>query len=129
VQPSFVSAGCSVNVEAALGAALLWAATIGGAFWYGTGIGRDGEVAKQAAVSKAITDTREEARKGAADAISKIQVRNTRVQGRVETIVRDNPVYRDCRHDADQLRNINEALTGRPGSDGGSGVPGANPAQ
>lgn len=112
-----------------LGAGVLWLASAAGAFWYGTGVGRDGEIAKQAAVKQAAEDTRKLAMEGAADAISKIVVRNTTVQGRVETIVRDNPVYRDCRHDPDQLRNINEAITGRPGSAGDGVVPGADAAQ
>ncbi|WUR11929.1 hypothetical protein E7V67_019815 [[Empedobacter] haloabium] len=118
-----------MNPYVLLGAGVLWLASAAGAFWYGTGVGRDGEIAKQSAVDKATVETRKLAMEGAADAISKIVVRNTTVQGRVETIVRDNPVYRDCRHDPDQLRNINEAITGRAGATGDSVVSGADPAQ
>lgn len=112
-----------------LGAGALWVATTAGAFWYGTGVGRDGEIADRAKVEEAVRETRKLAMEGAADAISRIVVRNTTVQGRVETIIRDNPVYRECVHGPDQLRNINEALTGRAGPAGGGGVPGADPAQ
>lgn len=115
-----------MNPYVLLTAGVLWVATAGGAYWYGTGVGRDGEVAKQAAVDKAMIDTRKIAMEGAADAISKIVVRNTTVQGRVETVVRDNPVYRDCVHPADVMRNINEAITGRAGPAGDGGVPGAD---
>jgi hypothetical protein len=112
-----------------MAAVLLCVAGTAGGFWYGTTVGRDGQIAKQNAVDEAVKETRRIAMKGAADAISKIVVRNTTVQGRVETIVRDNPVYRDCVHGPDQLRNINEALTGRAGSAGGGGVPGADASQ
>ncbi|WBS00214.1 hypothetical protein OU994_18000 [Pseudoduganella sp. SL102] len=112
-----------------LGAGALWVASAACTFWYGTTVGRDGEVARQAKLEKAITETRNLAMKGAADAIAKIVVRNTTVQGRVETIVRDNPVYRDCVHSPDQLRNINEAITGRAGSAGGGRLPGADAAE
>jgi hypothetical protein len=115
-----------MNPWSILGTVLLWGATVAGAFWYGTRVGRDGEIAKQAEIKQAIEDTSAKAREGAADAIAKIVVRNTTVQGRVETIVRDNPVYRDCVHGPDQLRNINEALTGRAGSAGDRRVPGAD---
>lgn len=115
-----------MNPYALLAGVVLWGGSVGGAFWYGTGVGRDGEIAKQAAVDLAMFDTRKLAMEGAADAISRIVVRNTTVQGRVETIVRDNPVYRDCVHPADVMRNINEAITGRAGSAGDGGVPGAD---
>ncbi len=118
-----------MNPYALLAGVVLWGASVGGAFWYGTSTGRDGEIAKRAAVDQAVADTRKLAMEGAADAISKIQVRNTTVQGRVETIVRDNPVYRDCVHPADVMRNINEALTGRPGPSGDGGVPGADASE
>lgn len=117
-----------MNPYVLLAGVVLWVASAGGAYWYGTGVGRDGEIAKNAAVDKATENTRKLAMEGAADAISKIVVRNTTVQGRVETIVRDNPVYRDCLHSPDQLRNINEALTGRAGPAGDSVVPGVDAA-
>ncbi|GGX98982.1 hypothetical protein GJV26_15950 [Massilia dura] len=118
-----------MNLQALMAAVVLCVAGTVCGFWYGTNVGRDGEIAKQAAVDKATADTRKLAMEGAADAISKIVVRNTTVQGRVETIVRDNPVYRDCSHPADVVRNINEALTGRAGPAGNRGVPGADPAE
>lgn len=61
------------------------------------------------------------AQKGAAIEISKIRVRNTVVQGRIQTIVKDNPVYRDCEHDDAAFRLLNDALTGQEPSD--SSVP------
>ena len=60
-----------MNPHALLAGVVLWGASVGGAFWYGTGVGRDGEVAKQAAVKQATEDTRKITMEGAADAISK----------------------------------------------------------
>lgn len=110
-------------------ALVLWGASVGGAFFYGQGVGKDSQIAKEAAVKEAIAETRKAALEGAADAIAKIKVRNTTIQGKVETIVRDNPVYRDCLHDPDGLRNINEALGGRSGRASGGVVPGTDAAK
>ena len=60
---------------------------------------------------------REAAIAGAADAIAKIEVRNVTIRQKAETVTRDVPVYRECRHDGDGLRLLNEAL-----------APGAEPA-
>jgi len=101
-----------VNLTAILAVVLLWGASVFGAFRYGTDVGKDGEIAKNSEIKKAIDETYTKAMEGSAEVISKITVRNTTIQGRVETIVRDNTVYRDCRHDAAGLRTINQALTG-----------------
>jgi hypothetical protein len=113
-----------MNPTAIFAAIILWGASIAGTFFYGQGVGKDGEIAKQAQIEKAITDTREAARLGAADEIAKIKVRHTTVQGKVETVIRDNPVYRDCLHSPDSVRLINEALTGRGGPASGGELPG-----
>jgi hypothetical protein len=106
---------------AALGTVLLWVASIAGSYLYGQHVGVEHEQVKQSEVKQAIEDTRELARQGAADAIAKIKVRNTTIQGKVTTLVRDNPVYRDCVHDDRGLQLINEALTGQRGGAGRDG--------
>lgn len=103
-------------IERCLIAVLVWVASVVGSYFYGLHNGQAIEQAKQAAVKSAMEETREAAKQGAADAIAKIVVRNTTVQGRVETIVRDNPVYRDCKHDDASLQLINQALTGSSGT-------------
>lgn len=118
-----------MNPYAIIGAVILWGASIGGAFFYGQGIGKDSQIAKESGIKDAIAETRAAAQLGAADAIAKIKVRNTTIQGRVETIVRDSPVYRDCLHDPDGLRNINEALGGRSRPASGGVVPGTDSAK
>lgn len=102
-----------MNLYAILAVVILWGASLAGSFFYGTGVGKDGEIANQAKLDKAITDTRTAAFEGAADAISKLKVRNTTIRGQTETIVRENVVYRDCVHGPDGLSRINEALTGQ----------------
>jgi hypothetical protein len=115
-----------MNPWAALAALVLWVASIGGSYWYGTSVGKASEIARVAEIKQAIEDTREAAKQGAASEIAKIKVRNTTVQGKVETIIRDNPVYRDCRHSDDAMRLLNESLTGKQsgaGRDSSDSVP------
>lgn len=107
-----------------------WGASVVGSGWYGMGLGEDRVIAQQAKVNKAIDETRAAAQQGAADAIAQIKIVNTTVKGRVETVVRENTVYRDCKHDARSLRDINAALTGDAAEPAGSGkLPEAQPAK
>lgn len=46
-----------------------------------------------------------------AHAIAKIRPVYKTVQGKVETQIRENTIYRDCEHTPDGLRLVNEALT------------------
>jgi hypothetical protein len=64
-----------------------------------------------------------------ARSIARIEIKNTTIQGRVQTIVRENIVYRDCRHAPGGLRDVNEALTGRAEPAGDGKLPGAQPAR
>lgn len=107
-------------------AAVLWCATLVGAFFYGGSVGSDQQIAKQAKIENVIKEVREQAQLGAADAIAKNKPQNNYIKGRVETLVRAEPVYRDCVHPASGLRDINEALTGRAEPTGGVVVPGVN---
>lgn len=47
-----------------------------------------------------------------AEQIALIKPKNQTIVQKAETVVRETPVYRECRHDAAGLRLINEALTG-----------------
>lgn len=73
---------------------------------------------RQAAADLAITETREAAQQGAAEAISKIKVVNTTVRGEVQREIQTNTVYRDCKLPADGLRIANEAITGKRAGEG-----------
>ena len=64
------------------------------------------------AVVKAIAETRELAALSAAQAISKIEISNTTIQGRVTERIKTEIQYINCKHDAATLSDINEALGG-----------------
>lgn len=115
-----------MNPYILLAGAGLWFASACGAYFYGVKNGVNSEVASQAKIKEVRDETRRLALEGAADAIAKVKVINTTVQGKVETVVRENVVYRDCTHDGRMLNHINEALTGRPGPASDSVVPRVN---
>ena len=100
-----------MNPTIILAVVILWGASVVGTYFYGRSDGKELEAGSNAKIELAIAATLEQAQLGAANEIAKIKVVNTTVQGRTETLVRDNVVYRECRHAPDGLRNINEALT------------------
>jgi len=107
-----------------------WGGSLAGTGWVAFGMGQDAEIAGQAKINKAITDTREAAQQGAADEIAKIKVVNTTVRGKTETIVREDVRYVDCRHGPDGVRAINAALAGAIAEPvGGGKLPAADAAQ
>jgi Tfp pilus assembly protein PilO len=80
------------------------------------------ELAVVEAADRAATASRASAVK----AIGEIEVRNVTIRQRAETVVREVPVYTECRHDPRGLQTVNSALA-EPGSDRGI-VPAADPA-
>lgn len=63
-----------------------------------------------------------------AEEVAKIKVTNTYVRGKIETITREVPVYRECVHDPRVLGMLNDVLTGKATvPSGGSVVPAADP--
>lgn len=109
--------------------ALAFVAVWGGSCWYAFQVGKDVETAAQAREEKAAQVARDAALQVTAEAISKIKVQHRTIQNEVQREILEKPVvYRDCAHTDDGLRNINEAITGRPQPASGGGVSGANPA-
>lgn len=115
-----------MNPYAILGLVVAWGASVGGAFFYGQGVGADHVTAKQAAVDQSVKETREAAQQGAADAIAKITVKNVTINRKLETEVREKPVFRDCRSGPDSVRLYNSAIPGYAEPAGGGVVPTAN---
>jgi len=116
-----------VSPWALLGGVLIWAGSLAatGAWFYESG--QDSELASQAKIDRARQETRAIAAQAAASAIADIKVEHRTIQGRVERVTVEKPVYRDCRHDADSVRDINQALTGRrPEPSGGGELPRAD---
>lgn len=118
-----------MNPYALLAAGLLWVASLAGTAAWFYGAGRDSEKADQAEIDRARAETREAAQQGAAAAISQIEIKHTTIRQRVETQIREKPVYRDCRHEPGVLLDINEAITGRREPAGGSELPRDRAAQ
>jgi hypothetical protein len=82
---------------------------IAGAGGYGIHLGKSlerAEYAKQLSLEEKIQQT-------LATEVSKIQVINRPKIERVETITREVPVYRDCRHDPAVLGLLNDLLRGK----------------
>lgn len=88
---------------------------------------QDGAAIQKADQDEAIElarKVRDEAQRGAAEAISKIEIKNTTIRQTMEREIHEKPVYRDCRHDAGSLQRINAAITGRePTAPGGGQLP------
>lgn len=81
----------------------------------------------QIALEQRVIDAAE---RGAAKGVSGLKVTNTYVKGKVETITREVPVYRDCRHDPAVLGLLNDLLSGKTSVPAGDRiVPAAEPAR
>lgn len=91
---------------------IAWGASVGGAFVYGTDVGKDSEIAGQAKINKAITETREAAQQGAANAIAKIEVKNVTINRKLETEVREKRVFSDCRSGDTSVHLYNSGIPG-----------------
>ena len=102
-----------MNPYILIGTVILWTASLAVTYTYAHSTGKTKEALKHAEIKLAIEATREMARQGAADAIAKNKIKHTIIQGKVQTIIKDNPVYRDCEHTDDAFRLLNESITGK----------------
>jgi hypothetical protein len=109
-----------LNPYTLLGAVLLWVASVAAAGWWAYGAGQDSEVATQAREDKAVAIATQAATHAAAAAISKIEVRNVTVRQPLETIVRTEQVFTDCRSGPDAVRLLNST----PGIAAAASAPG-----
>lgn len=94
--------------------------------------GRNAVLAQQKAADDVRAETLQIAQQGAAQAIATIEVKNVTITRKIEREIQENTVYRDCRHSPEQLRDINEAITGQRGPEpaGAGAVPApATPAK
>lgn len=106
-------------------------AATGGAYWQGRQDGKDGCIAESVRDEAVAAIASEAAASAAAGAINKLGVKHVTIRQQADTIIREVPVYRDCRHDHRVLRDINEARTGQRSEPAGDDrVPGvAAPAR
>lgn len=69
---------------------------LGASAYEGFRLGGDHEIAAQAKTQALIAVVKEEAQQGAAEAIGKIDIKQTTINRKIETITHENTVYRDC---------------------------------
>jgi len=101
--------------------ALSFLLAVGGAYIKGRTDGGAIARADQAEVLELARQVRDDAQRGAAEAIAKIEVKHTTVRAAVEREIHEKLVYRECVHSADQLQRINAAITGREPQPAGGG--------
>lgn len=85
------------------------------------------ERGRHATEAQLVAKVAEQAALGTAAEIARIQVTQTTIRQRVETEIREKPVYRDCVHDQRVFDALNAALVGAE-SVGGGELPSADPA-
>lgn len=98
-----------MNPTTALVGVLFWLGTVVAGYFYGVGVGQDTEIAAQSREEKFAAVATEAAASAAANAISNLKVRHVTIKQQAETVIRDNPVYRDCVHPDGMLDTINQA--------------------
>ena len=96
-----------MNPYTLLGGVLLWVASIAAAGAWSYNAGKDAEIATQAREDRAAAVATQAAASAAAHAISQIEVRNVTIRQPLETIVRTEQVFRDCRSGPDAQRLLN----------------------
>lgn len=95
-----------------LAAVLALAGISGWSYFKGRSDGSDAVIARQARDDEIRFETLQLAQQAAAEEIAKIEVKNVTIRQRLETQIRDKPVYRDCIADQRVLDTVNEAITG-----------------
>lgn len=100
-------------------------ASAGTGYWRGGVAERNAIEAQQARDDKVRKEVEEAAQLGAAQAISKIEVKNVTVRQNIERETRIVPDYSQCHHSADGLQNVNAALTNSQPTGGGQ-LPGTD---
>lgn len=113
-----------MNPYIILGAVVLWGASLAGTGVWFYGSGQDSEKAKQSDIDKAVQATRDASQEAAAEAISKIEIKQQTIVQKVQHEVQTKPVYRDCVVPADGVRLLNDAISGKAeaGPAGGGAV-------
>ena len=85
----------------------VWTASIGGAVWWGYGIGDDHATAAKEREERIGRTAGEKAGQAAAAAIAKIEVKNVYTRQELEREVRTNTVFADCRSGDAAVRLLN----------------------
>jgi hypothetical protein len=120
-----------MNPYAILAALVLWASSVVAAGWWAYGTGRDHELATQAREDHAAQVSRDAAAQAAAKAIAAIEVKNVTIRQPLETIVRTEQVFRDCRSGPDAVRLLNgtPGIAAAASAASGGELPASGPAR
>lgn len=97
-----------------------------GSGYAGWTLSRDYYAAKAIETKELIERAAQASREAAATAISAIEVKNVRITQKLETEIREKPVYRDCVADDSVFALTNEAITGQESGDPGVPAAGAD---
>lgn len=100
-----------------------------GSGYAGWAFSRDYHAAKAIETKELIERAAQASREAAAEVISGIEVKNVRITQKLETEIREKPVYRDCVADDSVFSLTNEAITGQESGDPGVPASGANDGQ
>jgi hypothetical protein len=115
-------------VNVVLIVAAVGAISTAGAYLYGRHDGRELAAAQAAREERVAALAAESAASAAAVAIKGISVRNTTIRQEVRREIEQVPVLRDCVLPDGVRQRVDEALTGRPNTAAGGGLPAAQPA-
>jgi len=104
---------------------LAFLAVGGGGYYFGGKHARNAMEAQELREERLVAKITE----STAEAIADIEIKNTTIRQKVETVTREVPVYRDCQHSPDVVRLLNSALEGGAIPSGNSVLSEANPAE
>lgn len=97
-----------------------------GSGYAGWTFSRDYYAAKAIANKELVEQAAKASREAAAEVISGIEVKNVKITQKLETEIREKPVYRDCVADDGVFALTNEAITGQESGDPGVPATGGN---
>jgi hypothetical protein len=109
----------ALNPWLILGVSVVAVGALGGSYVKGRADGRAVEIAQRVTLEEVARVAREAAMAGAAEKIAAIEVKHVTVRQKLETEIREKPVYRDCFADQRVLDTVNEAITGNPATGSG----------
>ena len=111
--------GLNKWLAAILGAVI----AVGTAGVQGYRMGRDSVIASQATAEAVRLETLHLAQMAAAEEIAKIQIRHTTIRQTAEQVIREIPVYRECRNDELVRELLDAARENRDIAPGDRSVP------
>lgn len=96
-----------------------------GGFRLGVDHEKASQVDQQALIASAVSAASD----AAAQAIAQIKIKNTTIHSEVQHEIREKVVYAECRHSADGMRLVNQAINPDAAPAGGGELPKADAAQ